>query len=287
MSSNGFLSPRDLLINNKFCCDGPNFTELTNALWAAQDLPASEMMINYKTGLSENGIQALYSIVWPIVERFQEIQQSSANLRIGCQKVKDVCDRALYIASTAQPDYDAIFDDLEKLFMDPDNDSLRQQVDKTIGDRLTAIDALKAISGDATNLLRSSTTEIIEIQSKLTDLGNALGGSDIHDKLASRDPTEEDVQNDLAAVSILRTSFKDIIKGQNMQDQSGPSLNNLEILLGAVSAITGDLDGLRDSIKSSTQPGPGLLLNVEKAKVLELWATLQSEVQKFKDQYSV
>ncbi|KAK5634674.1 hypothetical protein RRF57_010387 [Xylaria bambusicola] len=267
MSSNGFLSPHNLLINSKFCCDGPSFTELTNALWAAQDLPASEIMINYKTGLSENGIQALYSIVWPIVERFQEIQQSSANLRIGCQKVKDVCDRALYIASTAQPDYDAIFDDLEKLFMDPDNDSLRQQT----------------ISEDATNLLRSSTTEIIEIQSKLTDLGNALGGSDIHDKLASRDPTEEDVQNDLAAVSILR----DIIKGQNMQDQSGPSLSNLEILLGAVSAITGDLDGLRNSIKSSTHPGPGLLLDVEKAKVLELWATLQSEVQKFKDQYSV
>jgi hypothetical protein len=60
MSSNeGFLSPRNLLINQKFCCDGPTFTELTNALWAAQDLPASESMLGYKTGLSLTGIQAV------------------------------------------------------------------------------------------------------------------------------------------------------------------------------------------------------------------------------------
>jgi len=284
MSSNeGFLSPRNLLINQKFCCDGPTFTELTNALWAAQDLPASESMLGYKTGLSLTGIQALYSIVWPIVEKFQEIQRSSANLRIGCQRVKDVVDRTLDLASTAKQDYDIIFDDLEKLFNDPGNDSLRQQVEKTISDRLGNLDALKGVSEDAENLLRTSTSEITEIQSKLGVLSNALSSPDVEDMLADRDPTPEDVQDDLAAVSILQ----DIIKNQNMQDQSGPSLNNLQILLGAVDALAGDLSGLRQSIQESTQPGPGLLLNVQKAKVLEQWDLLRAEVQRFKDQYAV
>ncbi|TRX89685.1 hypothetical protein FHL15_009435 [Xylaria flabelliformis] len=106
--------------------------------------------------------------------------------------------------------------------------------------------------------------------------------------LASRDPTAEDVQNDLAAIFIMQHEIpKDIIKDLDMKDQLGRSLGNLEILLGVVRAITGDLSSLHQSIQGSAQWGPGLLLDVEEAKVLELWDILQSEVQKFKDQYSV
>jgi len=63
------------------------------------------------------------------------------------------------------------------------------------------------VAEDAVNLLRSSTSEIIELQSKLSTLGNALSGPDIEEKLASRDPTQEDVENDLVAVSILQVSL--------------------------------------------------------------------------------
>jgi hypothetical protein len=101
---------------------------------------------------------------------------------------------------------DIIFDDLEKLFNDPGNDTLRQQVEKTISDRLGSLDALKGVSEDAENLLRTSTSEITEIQSKLGVLSNALSSPDVEDMLADRDPTPEDVQDDLAAVSILQVS---------------------------------------------------------------------------------
>ncbi|KAI0453829.1 hypothetical protein F5B21DRAFT_504922 [Xylaria acuta] len=282
LSNEGFLSPRDLLINQKFCCDGLNFTELTNGLLAAENLPASETELRYKTGLSDTGIQALYTIIWPIVEKFQEIQNRSVNLRVGCRSVKDVCDRTLDLASTAKQDYDVVFDDLEKLFNDSDNDSLRQQVDKTINDRLYTIDIVKDVAEEVVNILRSSTSDIIELQSKLGDLGNALSSPDIEGMLADRDPTEEDVQNDLAALTVLQG----IIKNQNMQDQSGPSLNNLEVLLGAVDGLTSDLSGLRQSIQDSAQPGPGLLLDVEEAKVLEQWDLLRAEVQEFNDHYA-
>ncbi|RYP02165.1 hypothetical protein DL765_010776 [Monosporascus sp. GIB2] len=115
--------------------------------------------------------------MWPI------IQYSSANLSIGCQKVKDVCDRTLDLASTAKQD-----------------------------------------NGHHS--------------------GPEHGGP------------------------------------------GGPSLSNLEVLLGAVGAITSDLRGLRQSIRESAQPGPGVLLDVEE-KVLELWDRLKTEVQNFKDHYAI
>ncbi|KAI0549661.1 hypothetical protein F4679DRAFT_584376 [Xylaria curta] len=272
-SYQGFLSPRGLLINRRFCCKGPNFTEFTTALRTVEDLPASEAMLSYQTGLSDNGLQALYKIVWPIIEKFKEVQRSSANLRIGCQKFKDVCDRTLGIASTAKSDYDAIFNGLEKLFLDPNNTDLRQHIDITISHRLATINALKGVSEEALGLLKISAGETIEIQKKLNNLASALSSSDVYDMLASQNLTQEDVHNDLAAVSIIQN----MIEEQDMEDQSRPLLGDLEILLGAVIAISGDLSGLRQSILDSTQPGPRLLLDVEGVKVLELWENLETD----------
>ncbi|KAI1735894.1 hypothetical protein F4680DRAFT_452556 [Xylaria scruposa] len=273
-SHHGFLSPRGLLINRRFCCKGSNFTELTTAVRTVEDLPASEAMLSYQTGLSDNGLRALRRIVWPIIEKFQEI---------GCQKFKDACDLTLGIASTARSDYDAIFNGLEKLFLDPNNTDLRQHVDITISHRLANINALKGISEEAIDLLRSSTNETIEIQKKLGNIASALSSSDVYDMLASRNLTQEDIRNDLAAVSIIQN----MIEEQDMEDQSGPLLGDLEVLIGAVSAITGDLSGLRQSILDSTQPGPSLLLNIERVKVLELWENLETDAEIFKEQYSV
>ncbi|KAB8076623.1 hypothetical protein BDV29DRAFT_154486 [Aspergillus leporis] len=72
-----------------------------------------------------------------------------------------------------------------------------------------------------------------------------------------------------------------------MENQSAASLSNLQVLIGAVGAISNDLSNLRQSIEESAQPGPWLLLGVEKKKLLELWELLKNEVQAFKDKYRI
>jgi hypothetical protein len=81
-----------------------------------------------------------------------------------------------------------------------------------------------------------------------------------------------------------------------MENQSAASLSNLQVLIGrysshclveavvkllvgagAVGAISNDLSNLRQSIEESAQPGPWLLLGVEKKKLLELWELLKNE----------
>ncbi|KAB8076622.1 hypothetical protein BDV29DRAFT_154485 [Aspergillus leporis] len=83
MSTNTeFLSPRGLLIEDTFCCDGPSFRELYDALLSTQNLPASDDQICSKSGLTVTEYRTLYTMVWPIVEKFQEIQHSSVSLRV-------------------------------------------------------------------------------------------------------------------------------------------------------------------------------------------------------------
>lgn len=47
--------------------------------------------------------------------------------------------------------------------------------------------------------------------------------------------------------------------------------------IGAVAAITSDLSSLSESFAESAHPGPGLLLDTEKGKLLELWDLLAAE----------
>ncbi|KAB8249446.1 hypothetical protein BDV35DRAFT_390252 [Aspergillus flavus] len=54
-----------------------------------------------------------------------------------------------------------------------------------------------------------------------------------------------------------------------MKNQPAASISNLETLLGAVSAISNDLSSLRESIQESAQPGPELLLDMDKAVLLQ------------------
>ncbi|KAF7593690.1 hypothetical protein BBP40_010982 [Aspergillus hancockii] len=273
MSTNtDFLSLRNLLIKGTFCCDGSSFQQLYNALLSAQDLPASDDAICSKSGLTMTGYQALYTMVWPIAEKFQETQQSSASLRgrtqVGYRKVTDVCDQTLDVSTTVKADYDAIFNDLEKLFEDPDNETLH-------------------IADATAEIVRDSPQDITEHQKKLTELSKAFDDTSyVEGILRDRDQNEEDVQNDLGALSVIQKYQKDIIKGQDMENQSAASLSNLQVLTGAVGAISSDLRNLRQSIEENAHPGPGLLLGLEE-KILELWDLLKNDVQAFKDEYTI
>lgn len=53
-----FLSPRDLLTNSKtFCCDGPSFFKLQQAIQATQNLPYNDSGLDYRVPFTEQGRQ--------------------------------------------------------------------------------------------------------------------------------------------------------------------------------------------------------------------------------------
>ncbi|RMZ44795.1 hypothetical protein CA14_011082 [Aspergillus flavus] len=62
---------------------------------------------------------------------------------------------------------------------------------------------------------------------------------------------------------------QNFLAGQNMKNQSAASISNLETPLGAVSAISSDLRSMRESIQESAQPVPELLLDMDKAVLLQ------------------
>lgn len=84
-------------------------------------------------------------------------------------------------------------------------------MNKTIQDRVYNIGVLASIANNTTDLVRSSTLEIIGYQLELHQLSKALGSSDVEGLLRHRDLTEEDVQNDLAALSIIQVSIHHIV----------------------------------------------------------------------------
>ncbi|KAI0007798.1 hypothetical protein F4779DRAFT_619205 [Xylariaceae sp. FL0662B] len=271
----GFLSPRQLLVHGAFCCDGPSFNQLVGVLSRAQNLPASgQLYFCELSGLTDRGFQALDDITWPILEKFQDI---------GCVNVKDICGKTLDLSKAAKEDYDALFAALYELFSDPTNETLRDKVNQTIDSRLYAIGNLKDKAEMTTQFINDSTKEMIEYQDKLEKLSKALDGPDVPGLLREGGEDETDVQDDLVAV----TRIQAMISGVNMKDQSGPSLSNLETLLGGIAAITADLSNLRQTIEEDAHPDDSVLLGVEKDKVLELWNDLRKEVERFMDQYDM
>ncbi|KAI1496479.1 hypothetical protein F5X99DRAFT_414051 [Biscogniauxia marginata] len=254
-----FLSPRGLLINDKFCCGVASFSQIYKALQSVEKLPRDDQSLQY-LGFTDTGLQA--------------IQVASNDAGVGYRKVLDVCDRALDVGSTARQDYDVIFDGLEELYNDPDNESLHRQVDQMIRGRLSNMDILSSVAASTKELITSSTEAIIEHQKKLGPLAKPLqDSSHISKLLRERDHDDEDYQQDIDAVQIILKIMAD----QKMEDQSGPTLSDLEQLLGGVTAILSDITELRDKFESAARPGPDLVLNLRKENLIKHWDYLVKE----------
>lgn len=101
---------------------------------------------------------------------------------------------------------DSLFAALYKLFSDPSNETLRNEVDKTIKSRLSTIDALRNKAEPTAQDIKESTTNMIEYQKKLQTLSKSLDSPDIPNMLRDREPSEEDVQSDLEAVARIQVS---------------------------------------------------------------------------------
>ncbi|KAI1776744.1 hypothetical protein F4818DRAFT_440142 [Hypoxylon cercidicola] len=281
-NTNEYLSPRGLLVNNKFCCDVPSFSQINDALQDVEKLPASDAAM--QRFFTDTGFPTIYMYLSPIIEQFQEIQTTSAILRVAYRTVIEVCDRAIELGSSVRPDYDTIFDGLGELYNDPDNETLHRQIHDVLQERFYNMDNFSNIAAGTREDITSSTETLIEQQKHLEVLAKPLqDSSQIDELLHERDHTEEDVQEDMAGVqSILNT-----IAGQKMDDQSVPTLSDLEQLLGGVAAILSDITQLRDDFENDARPGPDLVLNLRKEDLIEEWDNLVREVQNFRDQYQM
>ncbi|RAQ69188.1 hypothetical protein COH21_012669 [Aspergillus flavus] len=215
--------------------------------------------------LSDLGGLTIMCKLGQIAEKCQEIQASTGMLRVYYQDILTVCDQTLTVASTAEADYDVIFNGLEEIFNDPGNQTLQDRVDTTIKCRLDNITLLAHAAQGTTDGMKEGTFQTIDYQLTLRTLSDELSSSAIQNKLRGILYSEEELQHDLGGF----VKIQNFLAGQNMKNQPAASISNLETLLGAVSAISSDLGSLRESIQESAQPGPELLLDMDKAVLLQ------------------
>ncbi|KAL6881744.1 hypothetical protein HDV57DRAFT_517623 [Trichoderma longibrachiatum] len=262
-----FLSPRGLLVNNhsNFVCHGPNFSKLQEATQATETLPYSDQTFIQTIGFSDYGFQELYvDIVTPLINDFWTY---------GYRHVGEVCQTIVELSSTAEADYNKIFDALARLYgNESDNDALRSQVQQTIRERLERLSSLSESADETANLLKGAIENVTGMQMLVKRIKDAqLGSQDTVERLrkcheGERDG-DENFQDDLDALERLK----------NMEDDTQGSLQNLQQAVGATVEIVNDLTALSDYVAEHTEPGPGPLLNLEKATLLEMWSNLGVE----------
>ncbi|KAH8157399.1 hypothetical protein CIB48_g10852 [Xylaria polymorpha] len=262
-STDGFLAPRGLLVDNRFCCRTVAFADIYKALQSTENLPYTDQELQ-TVGFTGTGFSAVYY-----------------------RKVTDVCEYVITAGASARNDYDIIFDGLAELYKDPDNESLQQQIHQTIRNRLETLRNLSDVAGGVKTDMTSSVQTIIENQTKLGEMAKPLQDtSTISELLREADGDEEDYQQDMEAVqSLLLCELtahdghhsKKIMADQKMEDQSGPTLSDLEKLLGAAVAILSDMSSLLEEFENDARPGPDLVLNLEKNNLIEMWDNLVTE----------
>ncbi|KAJ8120947.1 hypothetical protein ONZ43_g2481 [Nemania bipapillata] len=306
-SADGFLSPRGLMVDNKFCCRTVAFADIYKALQSTENLPYDDQALRM-VGFTDRGFGALYVLyLIPIKGAFYNICSASTETLVYYRTVTDVCDYVITAGASARNDYDIIFDGLAELYKDPDNEGLQQQIHQTIGNRMEMLRILSDRADGVKADMTSSVQTIIENQAKLGEMAKPLQDtSTISDLLREADGDEEDYQQDMEAVqSLLLRELtvhdahhsKKIMADQKMEDQSGPTLSDLEKLLGeyipccvgttcpsltaegegAAVAILSDMSSLLEEFENDAKPGPDILLNANKNKLIEIWDNLVTE----------
>ncbi|OTA07034.1 hypothetical protein A9Z42_0078390 [Trichoderma parareesei] len=185
-------------------------------------------------------------------------------------------------------DQHEVFDALARLYGDEsNNDTLRYQVQQTIHDRLERLRALSDSADGSADILKEAIDSVTQTEMSLKRFKDVTLDSDqtverlrkCHER--EQQYAEEHFQDDMNALEAV----KKLVDQQNTQDNTQDSLQNLQQAVGATVEIVNDLTALSDYVTEHTEPGPGPLLNLEKAALLEMWKNLETEVQKFLDEY--
>ncbi|PQK15470.1 hypothetical protein BB8028_0005g09830 [Beauveria bassiana] len=277
-----FLSPRELLVNDGFVCKLASFRKLGDLCIRNQNLPDSDDSLMRQAGFEEKAYGlVLASYLQPIPIQFQTVRRVANNLNGQYNYTDTVCSTALKLCSAAPDDYDKIFQDMEALRQDPDNDSLRDKVQKEIKDRKYEIDILKDRASAWSSNLRAYSLDAEDCETKVHQLAAPFQGTTLADMLKDEIFDPEDLQMDLDALDWTKA----LLEGFAMIDDLQDSLQEVQKMAGASGLVADDIAVLLKYVEDHLDPDDNPLDGLVEATLLRKWKILEQDVNDFLDAY--
>lgn len=100
---------------------------------------------------------------------------------------------------------DAMFQGLNDLTDDPDNEALREEVKQLTADRLDGVTSLESKTDSTFGELKDGTDGVKDCEDQLKIIVKNLNNSELEDELRNNDPAD-DLEDDLAALKFTRVS---------------------------------------------------------------------------------
>ncbi|KID96016.1 hypothetical protein MAJ_08011, partial [Metarhizium majus ARSEF 297] len=264
-----YLTPRGLLVNKNFVCQGPSFSSLFLAIDKMLNVPHSKETMAKEFNFSNDAFDVIHS--------------NAGKLKTAYLDVGDVCDRILVLSASAPEDYNKLFDDLARLYKDEsDNEALRKSVKEQIDARLAGINNVSTKATATRAVLANSTDAVTLAQDQLKQVGAQLNTEAIYRRLLEAFmPDMVKIAMNNFAINMMRAWIGQI----QLTDGTAASLVELQKAVGAVAEIDMDLISLRKYVEENTTPGPSPILDIQKGNILEKWGDLDREVRKFKSNF--
>ncbi|EFY95153.1 hypothetical protein X797_010136 [Metarhizium robertsii] len=264
-----YLTPRGLLVNKNFVCQGPSFSSLFLAINKMLDVPHSKETMAQEFNFSNDAFDVIHS--------------NAGKLKTAYRDVGDVCDRILVLSASAPEDYNKLFDDLARLYKDEsDNEALRKSVKEQIDARLAGINNVSTKATATRAVLATSTDAVTLAQDQLKQVGAQLNTEAIYRRLLEAFmPDMVKIAMNNFAINMMRAWIGQI----QLTDGTAASLVELQKAVGAIAEIDMDLISLRKYVEENTTPGPSPILDLQKGNILEKWEDLDKEVRKFKSNF--
>ncbi|KID73998.1 uncharacterized protein G6M90_00g032600 [Metarhizium brunneum] len=278
-----YLTPRGLLVNKNFVCQGPSFSSLFLAINKMLDVPHSKETMAKEFNFSNDAFDVLLDVLEDCLKYMAEIHSNAEKLKIAYRDVGDVCDRILVLSASAPEDYNKLFDDLARLYKDEsDNEALRKSVKEQIDARLAGINNVSTKATATRAILANSTDAVTLAQDQLKHVGAQLNTEAIYRRLLEAFmPDMVKIAMNNFAINMMRAWIGQI----QLTDGTAASLVELQKAVGAVAEIDMDLISLRKYVEENTSPGPSPILDLQKGNILEKWEDLDKEVRKFKSNF--
>ncbi|RAK77615.1 uncharacterized protein BO72DRAFT_477215 [Aspergillus fijiensis CBS 313.89] len=269
-----FLSPRELLVNDGFVCKLASFRKLGDLCIRNERLPDSDDSLMQQAGFENKAYNVvLPSYLQPIPIQFQTVRQVANNLNGEHNYTETVCSTALKLCSAASDDYDKIFQDMEALRQDPDNDNLRDKVQQEITDRKYQIDILKDQADAWSSNLRTYSLDAEDCEVNVRQLAAPFQGTTLADILKDEISDPEDLQMDLDALDWT----KNLLEGFAMIDDLQDSLQEVQKMAGAAYLIADDIDVLLKYVEDHLDPDDDPLDGLVEATLLRKWKNLEND----------
>ncbi|QPH19790.1 hypothetical protein C2857_005084 [Epichloe festucae Fl1] len=301
------LTPRGLLVNRKFVCQGTSFSNLIININKMMSIPHTKQQIVDVFHIPDFGAVELIDILDDMIRFMDKRQESSRqanvssinmsntipifNTQVGYHDVGTLCDKISVLAAAAPKDYDEIFDGLARLYKDEaHNVELRNAIKAKIDARLADIRAASSSGTANRNALADFTDAIDLAQGQLQYFSQHLNWAEVYSRIVQKFLSSwiGEGQNVWSEIALNITAFSLIrawISQLELTGGTASSLRELQEAVGGIAEIDGDLISLRKYIEENTEPGPNPILNLQKGNIVEMWEELDREVKKFKSNF--